>query len=283
MLGEIIMSRKAKLLSIGDMSKLTRASIRSIRYYEKINLLIPAFIDPDTGYRYYSFEQSSHIEMIRFCIELDIPLKELPTFIGKGDTIDYRAFLAHGKQIAQKKIKALQNGLKLITGIEKQLNLAEAYEVGQVYTREVPEKYVVCKPCNPPLSELDRFELVMSFFDLFDAEHYSSEMAEYGFLREFGPAGDSYYAFMEVPMPLVDKDVRKIPAGVYFCRQDDNSQIENAHMIFKGNLAGTSSFLAIETEILTSKPKISKPLNELRVIQTSVTTAESSAGFTATT
>ena len=260
------MSRKTKLLSIGDMSKMTGASIRSIRYYEQINLLKPTFIDPNSGYRYYSFEQSYHIEMIMFCVELDIPLKELPSFVGAGDTMDYRAFLAHGKKIAQKKLKALQGGLKLIGGIEKQMDLVEAYDVGQIYTREIPEKFFVCKPCKPPLDELDHYDLVMSFVDVLQSSYDKNEMVEYGFLCEHSPAGISYYAFVEVSKQSATKNIKRIPAATYFCMQDENPQIEKAHEIFKENLAGKSSYLAIETEILTSRPKISRPLNELRLV-----------------
>ena len=61
------------------------------------------------------------------------------------------------------------------------------------------------------------------------------------------------------------KDAKRIPAATYFCRQDENPQIEKAHEIFRESLAGKDSYLAIEIEILTSRPKISKPLNELRV------------------
>ena len=261
-----MMSKRMKLLSIGDLSKLTGASIRSIRYYEKMNLLTPAYTAPDSGYRYYTFEQCYHVEMIMFCVELDIPLKELPTFVGAGDTMDYRAFLAHGKQIAQNKLKALQNGLKLIDGIEKQMDLTEAYTIGQVYTREVPEKFFVCKSYNPPLNELDHVALVMLLLDVFQADYDNNEMAEYGFMCEHSPAGVSYYAFTEVPKRLANKDTKCIPAATCLCRQDANPQIENARAVFGEKLAGIDSFIVIETEILTSKPKISKPLNELRII-----------------
>ena len=261
------MSRKMNLLSIGDISKLTGASIRSIRYYEEINILTPAFVDPDTGYRYYSFEQSYYIEMVMFCAFLDIPLKELPSYIGMGETMDYRAFLAHGREIAQEKMKALKNGLKLISCIEKQIELAESYEVGQFYTREIPEKYFVCKPCKSPLNEIDRFDMIMSFSDVpYPDDEESYYMSEHGFLCEHSPSGTSYYAFIEVPKQSATQDIKIIPAGTYFCRQDEDSQIEKAHEIFKENLVGADSYVVIEIEIETSKPKISKPLNELRVI-----------------
>ena len=60
------MSGKDKLLSIGEMAKLTGVGIKALRYYEKINILKPAFVDANTGYRYYKFSQTYMIELIRF-------------------------------------------------------------------------------------------------------------------------------------------------------------------------------------------------------------------------
>jgi len=52
------------------------------------------------------------IEIIRFSIELDIPLKELNRFIDEQEQINYGALLAYGKEIAEKKLSMIQNGLK---------------------------------------------------------------------------------------------------------------------------------------------------------------------------
>lgn len=45
------------MLKIGDFSKLTRISIRMLRHYAELGLLLPKYIDPDSGYRYYEAEQ----------------------------------------------------------------------------------------------------------------------------------------------------------------------------------------------------------------------------------
>ena len=37
---------------IGDFSKASKTTIKTLRYYEKEGLLIPTFVDPYTGYRY---------------------------------------------------------------------------------------------------------------------------------------------------------------------------------------------------------------------------------------
>ena len=45
------------MLKIGDFSKLSRVSIRMLRYYDEIGLLKPAVTDRFTDYRYYSESQ----------------------------------------------------------------------------------------------------------------------------------------------------------------------------------------------------------------------------------
>ena len=45
------------MLRIGEFSKLSRISIRMLRYYDEMGLLVPETIDPFTGYRYYSETQ----------------------------------------------------------------------------------------------------------------------------------------------------------------------------------------------------------------------------------
>ncbi|WP_444642991.1 MerR family transcriptional regulator [Caproiciproducens sp. R1] len=45
------------MLKIGDFSKLSRISIRMLRHYDEIGLLVPKSIDSFTGYRYYGEDQ----------------------------------------------------------------------------------------------------------------------------------------------------------------------------------------------------------------------------------
>lgn len=45
------------MLKIGEFSKLSRVSVRMLRYYDEMGLLTPETIDPFTGYRYYREHQ----------------------------------------------------------------------------------------------------------------------------------------------------------------------------------------------------------------------------------
>lgn len=262
------MTNKSDFLTIGEVSKLTGASHYSLRYYERINILKPALIDSETGYRYYTFDQINHISIIMYCIEFDIPLKEFPAFTDSGDMMDFRTFLGRGREIAEKKLKALRRGIKMIEEIERQMDLADSHKVGDIYTREIPKKYFYCKPCSGIFHGAALMPIIESFSDipfLKDSNDYISEL-EFGFLCEYMPSGTAYHAFIEVPKRMTGKNVRTIPAGTYFCRQSEGSQIEQTSDIFKEHLTNKESYLAIETDIFTGKLKLSGPLNELRVI-----------------
>ena len=45
------------MLKIGDFSRMSRVSIRMLRYYDEVELLNPVKVDEFTGYRYYSEAQ----------------------------------------------------------------------------------------------------------------------------------------------------------------------------------------------------------------------------------
>lgn len=68
--------KKKNLLSIGELSKITGVHIKALRYYDSLGILKPAYIDPDSNYRYYSFPQKATVEAIQFCVDIGVPLKQ---------------------------------------------------------------------------------------------------------------------------------------------------------------------------------------------------------------
>lgn len=73
--------KRKNLLSIGELSKITGVHIKALRYYDSLGILTPAYVNPDSGYRYYSFCQKAVVDAIQFCVDLDIPLKHFHCFI----------------------------------------------------------------------------------------------------------------------------------------------------------------------------------------------------------
>jgi DNA-binding transcriptional MerR regulator len=52
-------------LAIGDFSRATHMSIKTLRHYHRVGLLEPAQVDPFTGYRRYTAAQIPTAQVIR--------------------------------------------------------------------------------------------------------------------------------------------------------------------------------------------------------------------------
>lgn len=76
---------KHKLFSIGDVARLFHLSVGSLRHYESLGLLTPEYIDPDSGYRYYSVRQFEVLNSIRYLRALDMPLSEIAELLADRD------------------------------------------------------------------------------------------------------------------------------------------------------------------------------------------------------
>ena len=69
--------------SIGEFSKMTRVSVKTLHLYHEQTLLIPDFIDPESGYRYYSDENFYELQTILELKKLDFSLREIGEIVGE--------------------------------------------------------------------------------------------------------------------------------------------------------------------------------------------------------
>jgi len=65
------------MFKIGDFSRLSRISIKALRYYDDIGLLRPGMVDRFTGYRYYSADQLPRLNRIVVLKNLGLSLEEV--------------------------------------------------------------------------------------------------------------------------------------------------------------------------------------------------------------
>ncbi|WP_262496164.1 MerR family transcriptional regulator [Nonomuraea sp. SYSU D8015] len=62
------------LLPIGQFARLSRLSVKQLRHYDELGLLRPAYVDPESGYRYYRAAQAREALSIGLLRSLDVPL-----------------------------------------------------------------------------------------------------------------------------------------------------------------------------------------------------------------
>lgn len=79
------MGESKEFYQIGEVSKICNIPIKTLRYYDEIELLIPRKIDPDTNYRYYSNDQLALVLVIKHFKEAGFSLKEIKVLLGRED------------------------------------------------------------------------------------------------------------------------------------------------------------------------------------------------------
>ena len=105
------------MYKIGDFSKATNTSIKTLRYYDEIDLLKPSYIDYFTGYRYYEKKQINIIKEIKALKDINLSLKEIKQYL---ETRDMNIILEKEKEFKMK-IEAIKNyvnkpNIKIIEG-----------------------------------------------------------------------------------------------------------------------------------------------------------------------
>jgi effector-binding domain-containing protein len=75
------------LVPIGRFSKMTRLSVKALRHYDELGLLVPTVVDPSSGYRYYTYGQANRAEAIRVLRSLDMPLEDVRQALEADDPL----------------------------------------------------------------------------------------------------------------------------------------------------------------------------------------------------
>ncbi|MFE6973066.1 MerR family transcriptional regulator [Streptomyces sp. NPDC057682] len=88
------MDRKS-LLPIGQFSQASGLSITALRHYDASGVLVPAFVDPVSGYRYFRRDQVRTAQSVRALRRLDIPVEEVRRLLDGGQEALATALRAH--------------------------------------------------------------------------------------------------------------------------------------------------------------------------------------------
>ncbi len=138
--------KKNGLLSIGEMAKVCDITAKTLKHYEKTGLLLPAYVDSESGYRYYDYSQIFNIVTIKKLRFRGFPLAEIKAIIQSKnfDTI---------QDFYQNKSKQIKEEIKRLKGIEKnidhRLDILDSAKKKvlanepDVFTKQIAERHVV--------------------------------------------------------------------------------------------------------------------------------------------
>ena len=133
-------------MHIKEFADFTGVSVRTLHYYDQIDLLKPAITDKTNGYRYYNEDSVQRMLEIIFLKELDFPLKSIKDILSSPDYNKKEAFRRQKELLLMKKnrldrlIEALDKAEKGEFDM-KSLNNNEYENAKKSYEKEVKEKW----------------------------------------------------------------------------------------------------------------------------------------------
>jgi len=88
------------LLVIGRFARLVGLSVGALRHYDELDILRPAWVDPENGYRSYRRGQLETARVIARLRDLEVPLDGIRAYLGTDDPAERRRLLVdHRKRI----------------------------------------------------------------------------------------------------------------------------------------------------------------------------------------
>ncbi|MCD8129079.1 MAG: MerR family transcriptional regulator [Oscillospiraceae bacterium] len=254
-------------LTISEFARLRDVNINSLLYYEKLGILLPAYIDPKNKYRYYAPEQLSVLDIILLCISLDIPLKELKQYQDEN-TYWQKRMLQDGRRIAEDKIRKMQTDLKKIEYMLKCQEEQDDYSAcNGIYRREIASRHFIVEEYFEKLANISQFGRISSeLFDYAESIGFSAVLPT-GFMFIFNKNEVRQFLFYEVlSTDKKDRKVVEIPNGIYSCLQIEFEPDMN-HIAFLRQRFGTSEKrIAIFSNLIRDKLQINSRYNEIQVI-----------------
>jgi len=140
------------LFQIGEVTKILGVTRKALLIYEEMGLLTPAVKDAESGYRYYSADNMTHIRSIKSLQSIGLTLKEVANYYDDTHNID--GLLARlielradiDRQILQMQIRAAKLGDLTVrrTSLPQQVCFCREYQCGDISdaSNKLRETYV---------------------------------------------------------------------------------------------------------------------------------------------
>jgi DNA-binding transcriptional MerR regulator/effector-binding domain-containing protein len=94
------------VFTIGEFSKVTGLTVKTLRFYHEQGLLVPTCVDEATGYRYYDHSKIEKARIITHLKGLDLSLDEIASIVASdADDGDLREVMERQKLSLETKIK----------------------------------------------------------------------------------------------------------------------------------------------------------------------------------
>ena len=143
----MLMAEITKLMGIGQFSSRSRLSVRMLRHYDAHGVLVPADVDPVTGYRRYAPAQLRDAADVRNLRDIGIGVSAIPALLAARGTPAWPSALRLQREALTEELRAAQGRLTLI---DRMLNEGESTMSVTIERRTIPAMTVAALRATVP-------------------------------------------------------------------------------------------------------------------------------------
>ncbi len=126
------------MIRIGDFSKLSRVSVKTLRYYDEVGLLKPLYVDRFTGYRSYEYHQLVRLNRILALKDLGFSLEEIGQLLTENLTSEQlRGMLKLRRAEVRQKVSEETERLEHVEARLRQIEQEDAMSKYDVVLKQV--------------------------------------------------------------------------------------------------------------------------------------------------
>ena len=174
---------KNTLYRIGMFAAMNRVTVKALRFYEEQNLLLPAYINYENGYRFYELSQIQDLHKITALKQAGFTLEEIQKL---NNSCDENAVLLKKKSELLSKIADLTKQLSIVeTFLTKKADTISS----PVLIKKIP-KVTVAAMKSTIESYDDLFELMPKMGALMEKAGCECSMPEYCFTNYITTTGE---------------------------------------------------------------------------------------------
>jgi DNA-binding transcriptional MerR regulator len=107
----------ANTMTIGDFSRATRLSAKTLRFYHRVGLLEPARVDPHNGYRLYDADQIADAQVIRQFRTLEMPVDTIREVLAAPGILHRNALIAAHLERMEAHLESTRSAVAALRGL----------------------------------------------------------------------------------------------------------------------------------------------------------------------
>ncbi|GGZ95364.1 hypothetical protein DC083_06050 [Ignatzschineria ureiclastica] len=256
-------SKQTQYYTIGELAKIKDISIKNLRYYDEIGVLTPAYTNPDNHYRYYTYEQFYAVDLIKFCLSLNVPLKTYKKYI-EGDQIDLENFLTYCQERALEQRYKAERNCHYVEKAFNDLDTLKHYPLHKPFQRELPERQLYLMPYFGEYGTRS-FSEAMTELKHQLAPYIQGEIFDYGIITHYQAQQQMRAVYciphqsIEIDLPTLLLPSLQVNCVTYTLEQDSkNSAMQQLF------LNAPPQYYLLEKELCSSFITTSKTLLEMQ-------------------